>query len=101
MATSPRSTHPSQLMFLSEELPASPSALLENERDWTTHVVTSRSSSLRLLTDYGPAGWYGRTSPALCRTMEAGRLEPFSGSWGNSGMGSHTEFLTLSTSEFR
>ena len=29
-----------------------------------------------------------------------GRLEPSSGIWGNSGMGSPTEFLTLSTSEY-
>jgi hypothetical protein len=49
---------------------------------------------------YRPGGWFGRTSPASCPATEDGTLEPSSGSWANSGMGSPTGFLTLSSSEF-
>src|SRR6185312_1409509 len=40
------------------------------------------------------------TSPASCRLTADGTLEPSLGCWQNSGMGSPTEFLTLSTSEW-
>jgi len=89
-----------QSMFSLEELHASPSALQESERAWMTSVATSRLNSLNLLVAFAPDGWYGRTFPASCRLMEDGRLEPFSGVWQNSGMGSPTEFLTLNISEF-
>jgi hypothetical protein len=89
-----------QSTFWSEEHLARISQSPDCEREWTERVVSSPSSLLTLLADYGPDGWYGRTSPASCRLMEEGRLEPFSDSWGNSGMGSPTEFLTLNTSEF-
>src|ERR1700687_2024868 len=71
-----------------------------SERDWMTRVATSPSSLLDLLVDSGPYGWGGRKSPASCRSTEDGRLEPSSGCWSNSGMGSPTEFWTLSTSEY-
>src|SRR5258708_37103683 len=70
------------------------------ERDRMTRVATSPSSLLDLLVDSGPYGWCGRTSPASCRLTEDGRLEPSSGCWSNSGMGSPTEFLTLNISEY-
>lgn len=89
-----------QLTFWSEEHLARISAWRGSEREWMERVASSPSSSLILLADCAPDGWSGRTSPASCRSMEDGRLECFSESWGNSGMGSHTEFLTLSTSEF-
>jgi hypothetical protein len=47
-----------------------------------------------------PYGWCGRTSPASCRSTTDGHLEPSSGCWSNSGMGSPTEFWTLSISEY-
>ena len=87
-------------MFSSEELRASPSALRDSERAWMILVATSCSPIWQLLADSGPAGWYGRTSPASCRSTAAGLLEPCSEGWGNSGMGSLTEFLTLNTSEY-
>ena len=87
-------------MFSSEEPLASPSALLDSERDWLTRVATSCSPILPLLTAIGPHGWFGRTSPASCHQTEDGILEPYSEGWGNSGMGSPTAFLTLSTSEW-
>ena len=89
-----------QSTFWSAEHLASLSVSQVSEQDWMTLVATSRLNSLRLLTDSGPDGWSGRTCPASCRMMEDGRLEPFSESWGNSGMGSPTEFLTLNTLEF-
>lgn len=83
-----------------EELPASPSPSPDSEGDWMTRVATSCSPSVQLLAAIGPSGWFGRTSPASCHLTEDGILEPSSGCWQNSGMGSPTEFLTLSTSEW-
>ena len=88
-------------MFSSAEHLASRSASPGSERDWTIRVATSRSPILQLLIDIGPNFWSGKTSPASCRQMEDGTLAPSSEGWGNSGMGSPTEFLTLNTSEFR
>ena len=88
------------LMFSSEERPVNPSASLDFEKDWLTRVATSCSPILPLLTAIGPHGWFGRTFPASCHQTEDGILEPSSGGWGNSGMGSPTAFLTLSTSEW-
>lgn len=89
-----------QSMFSSEELPASPSASQDCERDWMIRVATSCSPILRLLTAIAPAGWYGRTSPVFCPPGEDGTLEPCWEGWQNSGMGSPTEFLTLSSSDW-
>lgn len=88
-----------QLTFLSEEPPANPSALLDLEKDWMTRVATSCSSTVPLLAELGPDGWFGRTCPVSCRQTEDGILEPSSECWQNSGMGSPTGFLTLSTLE--
>jgi len=89
-----------QSTFWPEEHLASLSPSPVNEQDWMTRVATSLSSLLDLLADSGPYGWCGRTSPASCRSTMDGRLEPSSGCWSNSGMGSPTEFLTLNTSEY-
>ena len=89
-----------QSMFLSEALPASPLASPDSEKDWTIRVATSCSPILLLLTAIAPHGWFGRTSPAFCHLNKAGILEPSSGVWGNSGMGSPTAFLTLNLSEW-
>src|SRR5690242_13654545 len=86
-------------MFSSAELPASPSASPDSERDWMIRVATSCLPILPLLTDIGPSGWFGRTCPASCR-IEGMHLVPSSEGWGNSGMGSPTEFLMPNISEF-
>ena len=101
MATSRRSrqtTTDGQICLLAA-LPANPSASPDSERAWQTNVAISPSNILGSLTDLGPSGWFGRTSPASCQAMEDGTLVPFSGAWSNSGMGSPTECLTLSTSD--
>lgn len=90
----------SQLTFFAVEPPASHSASPASEKDWQTRVATSCSPSVPLLQSIGPAGWFGRTSPASCHQTADGTLAPSSGSWQNSGMGSPTAFLTLNTSEF-
>ena len=87
-------------MFSLEELPVSPSQSQDSERDWLTRVATSCLPTLRLLQDIGPSGWFGRTSPASYPVQEETILPPSFEGWQNSGMGSPTEFLTLSTSEW-
>ena len=89
-----------QSTFLWEEPLANPSALQDCEKDWLIRVATSCSPTAQLLADIGPSGWYGKTSPVSCRLTEDGILEPSSGCWQNSGMGSHTAFWTLSSSEW-
>jgi len=89
-----------QSTFWSEEHLAKISQSQDCEQEWTEIVVNSPLNSLDLLKGSGPDGWSGRTSPASCRLTEDERLEPFSESWGNSGMGSLTEFLTLNTAEY-
>ena len=89
-----------QLTFLLEERPVSPSALRASGEAWMTTVVTWPLSILGWLTDCGPDGWFGRTSPASCRQTEEGILVPYSGAWANSGMGSPIERLTLSSTEW-
>jgi len=89
-----------ELTLFAEEHLASPSPSLDSEREWMTLVATSCLPILRLLQSIGPAGWYGRTSPASCRVEKDGTLVPCSEGWRNSGMGGPTESLTLSTSEW-
>src|SRR5688500_637287 len=87
-------------IFSAEEHPASHSATPACARDWMTRVASSCLSTVPLLQGIGPAGWFGRTSPASCRATKDGTLVPSSGSWASSGMGSPTEFLTLSLCEW-
>ena len=101
MATSRRSSKETigQLTFWSEEHHANLSASQDSAEDWVMTVATWPSNILGWLTDCGPSGWFGRTSPASCHRTEDGILVPSSGAWSNSGMASPTEFLTLSSSE--
>ena len=88
------------LMFSSEELPANHSVSPDSEKDWMTHVATSCLPILPLLQSLGPNGWFGRTSPACYPVTEDSTLPHYFEGWANAGMGSHTEFLTLSISEW-
>ncbi len=89
-----------QLTFLSEEPPARVSASRDFARDLMTLAETSCSPSDRWLAGIVQPGSFGKTYPASCHLTEDGILEPSSGCWQNSGMGSPTGFLTLNTSEF-
>ena len=86
-------------MFFVAEHHANLSQLRGLDRGWLTLGGTSCSPLALLQIGIGPSGWFGRTSPASCHLTEEGILEPSSGCWGNSGMGQHTAFLTLNTSE--
>jgi hypothetical protein len=86
-------------MFSAEARPASRSASRDCEKGWMTHAGISCSPLAPLQAGIGPAGWFGRTSPACCHPTEDGTLAPSSGCWANSGMGSPTAFWTLNTSE--
>ena len=87
-------------MFSSEALLANHSPLQDSGKVWLTLEETSHSSILLSLNDTVSVGWYGKTCPVSCQVMEDGTLVPLSGGWSNSGMASHGECLTLSTSEF-
>ena len=89
-----------QLTFLLEEAPASPSVSQDCVKDWLTRAATSCSPIWPSLHDIAPSGWSGRMSPASCHQTADGILEPSSGHWGNSGMGSRIECLTLNTPEW-
>jgi len=89
-----------QLTFWSEERPAKVSASPDCAAGSKMIVATFPLNIAVWLNGFAPAGWSGRTSPASCHRMEDGILVPSSGRWANSGMGSPTEFLTLSSSEF-
>lgn len=94
------SNGPEQIsMFSSEEHLANHSALQDSEMGWLIQEAISHSSILALLTYIGPAGWFGRTSPALCQQMMETILPPSLEGWSNSGMASHGECLTLNTCE--
>ena len=86
-----------QLTLWSEEPPARTSRSPDFERALLAHEGTSLSRFFSALSASVRGGWFGRTFLASCRSTADGRLEPFSGAWENSGMGSHTAFLTLST----
>lgn len=87
-------------MFSLEDHRVSHSASQDCGRDWLTLVATWPSNISALLMASDPATWSGRTCPVSCRRTVDGRLEPSSGGWSNSGMGSPTESWTLNTSEF-
>jgi len=87
-------------MFSLEEAPVRRSASQDCGRDWLTLVATWPSNISALLMLCAQHGWSGKTCPVCCRSMADGRLEPSSGGWSNSGMGSPTESWTLNTSEW-
>ena len=89
-----------QLAFSLEAHHVSPLASRVSVTAYLTHVVTSCSPILELLTNISRNGLSGKMSPVSCQATEDGILVPSSGRFGNSGMGSPTECLTLNTSEW-
>jgi hypothetical protein len=111
-----------QSTFLLEEHHANPSRSQGSVSDWMTRAATSPSNISLWLAACAPAGSFGKMSPAsFPLTPEANRqhvtfrkvqleeketvsktvTSPCSSpSFGNAGMGSPTEFLTLSISEW-
>jgi len=89
-----------QSTFWSEEHLASLSVLPDFAKDFLTRAEISCSHSELLRIIYGLPGLSGKTSLAFCPVTEEKILEPSSGCWANSGLGSPTGFLTLNTSEW-
>lgn len=92
--------------FLSEGLslvdsPAKTSQSPESVPDWLVDALASSGRSFGLLTSSSLSTSSLRTYLVYCPATQDGILEPCSGPWLNSGMGSRTQFLTLSTSESR
>ena len=88
-----------QLTFWSEEHPANLLASQDFAEGLLTSAETSPLNLSALLKNHAPAGWFGKMSLACCRMMADGLLQPSSGRWRSAGMGSPTEFWTLSISE--
>ena len=88
-----------QLSFLSEAPPDKTSRSPASTPEWLRPAGTSPSPISASLQDMSPGGWSGRMSPVSLVSTEDGRLVPSSGGWQNSGMGSPTESLTLSSCE--
>ena len=90
----------SQLSFWSEELHVNPSQSQVSAKVSKTQEETLPSPIVEFLTTLNPSGSFGKTSQASSVQTVDGILVPSSGRWQNSGMGSHTECLTLNTSEW-
>jgi len=88
-----------QLSFWSVEHPVNHSHLLDCEKDLTIQEETLRLSFVEFLTTLNPNGLFGKMSQVSYHQIEDGTLEASLGRWQNSGMGFHTEFLTLNTLE--
>ena len=88
-----------QLMLLSEEPPANPSASPDCGRDSKIPAANSCLPILQSLHVTGLDGLSGKTSPVSCHPTEDGILVPSSGRWGSWGMGGPTESWTLNGSE--
>src|SRR5262252_5841894 len=87
-------------MFSAEGSPARTSAWLEAVLDWLGNGADCSSSSCVSLLRSLPVGWSSRTSPAFSVPTTERTWGSCSAPWPNSGMGSPTGCLTLSTSEW-
>ena len=67
---------------------------------WLAHVQGCGGKSCDSLMRHTPVGSSERTSLACCQATADRIWVPLSGRWETSGMGSPTEFWTLSSSEF-
>ena len=83
-----------------EAYPAKTGRWLASVLDWLAAEAGCSSSSPVSSANGPPVGFCSRTSLVFCQQTEGGTLEPFSGRWGNWGMGSLTAFSTLSGLEF-
>lgn len=97
-------TYSEQALFpkqesLPEGFPAKTYQLLADVLDWPENDQVCFGKSHDSLMTSNPDGSFSKTSLAYCRPTEDGIWESSSGRWLNSGMGSHTGFLTLKTSE--
>ena len=97
-------TYSEQALFpnqesLPEGFPAKTYQLLADVLGWPENDQVYFGKSHDSLMISNPDGSFSKTSLAYCRPTQDGIWESCSGRWLNSGMGSHTGFLTLKTSE--
>ena len=85
--------------WLSEEALANLSPSQVKDLDWMIHVATWPYTISKLLGQSDQNGSSMKMSLDYCRVMKEGILQPSSQKWKTSGMGSHTEFLTLNSLE--
>ena len=90
---------PRQLTLLQPERRANHSASKGCAKVLTTIEAASLYGSAKSFAAFVLNGSSGKTYPMFCGSTEHGPLVPFSGAWGNAGMGPPTEFLTLNISE--
>ena len=86
--------------FWSEEPHVSLFPSPDLEKDLKIREETLPSPMSVFLTSLDPSGSYGKTCRVSSVQTVVGTLVPSSGRWSSSGMGSPTECLTLSTSEW-
>lgn len=89
-----------QLTFWSAEPLANLFPLPVLEKDLKTREEILHLPIAEFLIALDPSGSYGKTCRVSSVATVDGTLVPSSGRWLNSGMGSPTECLTLSTSEW-
>ena len=87
-------------MFSSEEPPASPSASPDFAKDLADPRGNLMLTYLAIAAQYRPQWMVWENVPGVLSSNGDGILEPSSAGWGNSGMGSPTECLTLNISEW-
>jgi hypothetical protein len=92
--------NPDQLMFSWAERHASHIQLRGCGKDSQIREGASCSPTWQSLLGSDLNGLSGKMSPVFCPRTEDGTLEPSSGRWANSGMGSRTECWTLNTCEW-
>lgn len=85
---------------LPQDGPARTYRWLDAVLDWLESEAASGGKSHERLPTSLPAGFLRKTSLACCRQTKERTLEPYSGRWGNWGMGSPTAFSMLNGSEF-
>ena len=89
-----------QMELLSVDSPVKTSALQESVEDLLANAQAYSLKWLDSLTKPKPSGSSSKMYPVYCHQTEEGIWESSSGRWLNSGMGSHTGFLTLNTLEY-
>jgi len=88
-----------QLIFSWAGHPAKVFQSQDSGKDLKIHAETLLCHTLGLLKISNPSGSFLKMSLACCQVTEEKILEVSLGGWGNWGMGSPTEFLTLNGAE--
>lgn len=94
-------TTSNQLTLFVEDSHARTYRWLDAALDWLESEADCGGNSIELLRSFNRDGLSSKMFPDFCHQTQDGIWEPSSGRWGNSGMGTPGQLLTLSTSEWR